>query len=318
MEDAAGVSMDVATVIESESVLPPSVIEVLLAHLIEENTSALLDLFHGASLPYFHGIVDISRKVVTDPLSPDRTLEFAVVAAGKEEDGDDAGMTPVLIGIAVGGVPWIVLACAGLAYLVTARRRKKRACSAPGQADSTTHELTGLQFDVEEGLADRVTSGIGEDDDEEDADSSDEEDESSDEEDTDSSDEEDASSDEEDASSDEEDDTSGEENETSKEENEASDEEDVTDTEDERGGTETVDEGSDTESDDEEDETEDEHDEIETVDEGDDTESDVEEDDGDAAERYFLSRYPNEHVQFFLLITDVVVVPSSVTGAASG
>ena len=181
MEDTNGVWMDVVTVIERHSqVLPSGVIDVLLTYLIEENKHVLIDLFHGASLAYFHGIVDISRRTVTEKPPHVQTQESSqTVAQGNKEESNDARPSFLLIGGVIGGVPWIVLALGCIACFMKARRKKHHAQAARDQNGSLTERASSdvnegdvdtevkegesgmlLNFDVEEGIKAHAKFGV--------------------------------------------------------------------------------------------------------------------------------------------------------------
>merc|ERR1712086_742464 len=143
-------------------------IDVLLDYLIRENKAALIDLFRAGSSPYFHGISDISRRVSRDPSlgQPVVPVVSEVFAAKNNEESDDGKATGSALVAAMIAVPWILLALACVALLVTALRRRKNARSMQVNSDAVDGSVDEVPscFDAEVGLAHSASSVSGEDD----------------------------------------------------------------------------------------------------------------------------------------------------------
>mmetsp|Transcript_18067 Transcript_18067/g.32685 ORF Transcript_18067/g.32685 Transcript_18067/m.32685 type:complete len:719 (+) Transcript_18067:227-2383(+) len=131
------VSMDVTTIFEmTNALLPPAVAEVLLLHVIEENTPALLDIFHATEnfYPYFSSISDISGRTieeVTNPPSSAPTTQSQMLAAlnadsiqDGEEDINEKKNLYIVVGLSA-GMLWIMLTCYSIYHLHKSRSKMK-------------------------------------------------------------------------------------------------------------------------------------------------------------------------------------------------
>jgi len=131
-ESAMERRMDVTTIIKTaNSVLPPDVADVLLLHIIEENKSALIDLFHAQAFfySYFNGISDVSGRIileVTNPPSPAPTTQTQMLVTTQEGETDvDEGISFLVMVGAFIGMLWCFLTLCSNCYLLKARNEMK-------------------------------------------------------------------------------------------------------------------------------------------------------------------------------------------------